>query len=656
MRMRLTLCLLTLGLTQAAIAGTHTITPADISAIRGVSDASIAPDGRRVVYVVQESGDGSKPGPTRLWLTSTDGKPAAQFTGSVDGDGTPRWSHDGTRIGFIANRGADGKATPDGKDPGQLWIADADGHNAHRLGALAGAVSAWRWSPDDRTIAAVVGDKEDPSRAKAPHDTDDKPIPSRVWLIDTSTGDAHPITPPGLIAFDVDFSPDGALLAVRAGDTPGLEDYWYRSRIELRRRDGTLQATLPGRATAAHATFSPDGKRVIYGHFNPSGITGGTAIYDIASAQVRELGAGSPYSLREISWDADGRGLTGIGFVAAHAEFVRVDASTGKVATLAAIKGDPYDFSRARDGSIAFVGSARTQPEEVWLLHDDRVKALTDTNPQVRGWRLGTVSTVQWTNSHDGKTVYGVLVVPADAKPGKPLKLLVQIHGGPLDAWWDGWLGSWHNWAQLLAGHGYAVLMPNPRGSDGQGDAFAEANKGDWGGADYQDILDGVDMLVKKGIADPKRLAIGGWSYGCFMSAWAAGHNDRFRTAIIGAAPTDLASMAMTTDVGYSFVPSYFGDPQANAAAYREHSPLSFVDKVNIPVLILHGEADRRVPPFLSLMFYNALKQRGAPATMVTYPGAPHWFGGSVGTDTASDVQSRVLAWLDAHIEPEAGR
>jgi dipeptidyl aminopeptidase/acylaminoacyl peptidase len=188
--------------------------------------------------------------------------------------------------------------------------------------------------------------------------------------------------------------------------------------------------------------------------------------------------------------------------------------------------------------------------------------------------------------------------------------------------------------------------MPNPRGSEGQGSAFTEMARNDWGGADYQDVLDGLDQIVEQGIADPERVAIGGWSYGGYMSAWAVTQGDRFKTAIVGAGVIDIGGMALSTDTP-DYLPGYFGDPIAQREAYDKHSPIRYADKVKVSVLILHGEQDKRVPVSQGEQFYGALKFNGTPVEMVRYPRGPHWFHER---EHERDVLERVLQWLDTHL------
>jgi dipeptidyl aminopeptidase/acylaminoacyl peptidase len=283
----------------------------------------------------------------------------------------------------------------------------------------------------------------------------------------------------------------------------------------------------------------------------------------------------------------------------------------------------------------------------VWTYSDGRAIALTDTNPQVKEWKLGTEREISWKNSRDGRVIHGILDLPPGYTTGTRSKTIVHVHGGPEEAWTIGWHGNWYNYATMLASHGYAVLLADPRGSEGQGPAFAEANYQDWGGADFQDVMDGVTYLVDQGIADSDRLAIGGWSFGGFMTSWAVTHTDRFKAGMVGAAVTDLYSMAGTTDISPSFEESYFGELQANRSVYDARSPVRFLAQCHTPVLVMHGEADERVPISQGEEFYKGLRFLGRTAEMVRYPREPHIF-----TEREHQIDSltRILKWYDEHL------
>jgi dipeptidyl aminopeptidase/acylaminoacyl peptidase len=299
---------------------------------------------------------------------------------------------------------------------------------------------------------------------------------------------------------------------------------------------------------------------------------------------------------------------------------------------------------------VAYVGQAADVPGDVWVLATTGTpRRLTTLNPQLGQLRLGEVKEITWTNPKDGQLLYGLLITPPNLRPGRRVPTVVQVHGGPEWAWWSGWHGSWHEWGQLLASNGYAVLLPNPRGSDGQGWRFVEANRDDWGGRDLQDILAGVDALVAQGIADPDRLGIGGWSYGGFMTSWTVTQTIRFKAAVVGAAVTDLFSFHGTTDITPSFLRSYFLDlPYRRRPGYDAHSAMSFVQNARTPSLVLHGGSDLRVPVGQGWEFYNALKQLGVETEMVVYPREPHEIGERA---HQADLLRRVLAWYDRFLK-----
>ena len=652
---RLAAVLMASAFALPALADTHTITPDDLVNLKQVADPQITTDGTRIAYTVATPRGEGKPALSRIWRIAATGDAKAMElpAPAAANDSAPRWSSDGLQLLFLSDR-----ALSDGRKPAtilastQVWQVPRDGSAARALTASAGEVLSFSLSQDGRSLAYVALDPLPPelaARSKRKDDAIEVGHPqqfARLWVHDLPDGTARTLTPERMQVHEAVWSPDGKQLALRISTGTTLNDYWYRSHVVLADAgDGRLLRTLCDRASAAPLSWSPDGKRLLYGQLGEHGMTATLFVHDLQDDKRVPLATDWPGTLWGARWQNDAQ-LVGEGQRGVRAEFLRIDASNGKWTMQAQAQAPWQAFSVARNGDVAFVGMSDDTPAEIWSLADGKPRALTSTNPQVAQWSRGQLREISWRSSRDGLRIHGLLMLPPDYKPGTRLPTLVQIHGGPAWAWWSGWLGSWHEWAQLLASHGYAVLMPNPRGSEGQGSAFTEMARNDWGGADYQDVLDGLDQIVEQGIADPKRVAIGGWSYGGYLSAWAVTQGDRFKTAIVGAGVIDIGGMALSTDTP-DYLPGYFGDPVTRRDVYDKHSPIRYADKVKVPVLILHGEQDKRVPISQGEQFYGALKFNGTPVEMVRYPREPHWFHER---EHERDVLERVLLWLDTHL------
>ena len=632
----------------------QTPTAESIASLKTVGDPQISPDGRWIAYTVSTPQRAGKPPRSQIWRVPAQGKqPARALPSPTDTDAEfPRWSHDGRALNFLSDRPLPQTASSAELAKKQLWQVDAQGDDARLLTQSTGDITAYSIDASGKQLAYLAADPLSAQiKAALEAKQDAKRVGeslqfSRVWLQSLPDGKARALTPVGVQVQDVALSPDGKQLAARLSSGTTLNDYWYRSRVVLLdMRSGAVQTTLESRASAFPLQWSPDSQRLLYGRLGDNGMTATPIIHTLANNTILPLGGDWPGTLYLVRWQNDST-LMGEGQRGVRGAFLQFDAATGKWKQLAQPQLPYQAFSVATSGRIAYLGTSATQPVEVWTLEQGRASARTDTNPHVAQWKHGNLRELSWKSSRDGREITGLLLTPPDWKPGTALPTLVQIHGGPAWAWTSGWQGSWHDWGQLLSNHGYAVFLPNPRGSEGQGAAFTELARNDWGGGDFQDILDGVDMLEREGVIDPQRLAIGGWSYGGYMSAWAASHSKRFKTAIVGAGVIDIGAMALTTDTP-DYLPGYFGDPTTQREVYDRHSPIRFARDISVPVLILHGEQDKRVPLHQGQMLYGALQFTGTPVEMVVYPRGPHWF---YEFEHERDVQERVLGWLDQHL------
>ncbi len=659
------------------------IMPADIMSLTYAHDAQISPDGKHILYVTYPTISTQRPTRSTIWIVDTDGKsPPRRFTVSTGLDDRPRWSPDGRSVAFLSNRpnpitaGVTGFAfrpASESPKPGglaippapadeetpaqpsrQLWLMPVDGGEAFPLTAMPNDISDFDWAPDGHAIAFLAADAESvTAKADSAAKRDQKQIDeprglARLWILNLDAHVVRRIMVEGRTINGLRYSPDGSKLALRVAPTTGLNDYFYHSDIMLLDVSSGAPGKLLFHGASGDADWSPDGKRIAFTALREQTIGVRGWVVDVAAGAAHKLGEDYAGTIDALKWASDGRSLIAKSLVGTKFRLSRIDPDNGRFTTLLSFDGEIVDFSQAGNGVIALAGNTPTRPADIWTLGraGGTARVLTDTNPQVKTWRLAKVEEISWTSSKDGRRIFGTLVTPPGYVAGTPTKTVLEGHGGPEGYWWSGWLGSWADWGQLLATHGYVVLLPNPRGSDGQGDDFARAVKGDWGGGDFQDDLDGLDMLIARKYTDPARIGIGGWSYGGFMSAWAVTHSDRFRTAVVGAAPTDIALMGLATDTP-DFIQGYYGDVPQNLAAMDAASSIRFIDRVKVPVLVLHGEEDRRVPAQLGLGFYRGLRLLGKPAEMVVYPREPHWIYEPA---HQLDIQTRVLDWYDSHL------
>jgi dipeptidyl aminopeptidase/acylaminoacyl peptidase len=657
----------------------HVVTPDDIVNLKQVSTPEISPDGLLAAYVVTTPVAAGKHKDAHIWVTPTDGPNRARpFAISAATDIAPRWSPDGRSIAFMSDRrnplgdpshapfqfsftGVEDRADlkeseiqPD--EPGmQLWLLPVSGGEAAPLTYIPGGVKAFRWSRDGRSIAFIRRDQDTKSeRERKKQKFDEIQVDrdykfDRLWIYSVVAHTARLLTRADENIDVFDWSPDGNSIVARVSPTPRIDDYWRVSKVVLLdARTGNVTRTVEEHSGYAEPHWSRDGHRITFSRMREKRITDEHVIFDLDTNKQTRIEDSFPGTIEEMVWTPGGKNILAQAIEGTHTALLSVDVQTGRASALQGVTTSAGEISVSDDGKrIALLGQTPTQPDEVWIYSEGRATRLTDTNPQTSTWALGTEREISWKNARDGHVIHGVVDLPPGFTPGTRYRTIVHVHGGPEEAWTVGWHGNWYNYAAMLASNGFVVLLADPRGSEGQGPAFAEANYQDWGGGDFQDIMDGVDFLVSQGIADADKLAIGGWSFGGFMTSWTVTHTDRFKAGMVGAAVTDLYSMATTTDIAPSFETSYFGDFQANTKFYDEHSPVRFAAKCSTPVLVMHGGADVRVPVSQGEEFYNALRFLGRDVRMVRYPREPHIF---TEREHQADSLARILEWYTSHL------
>jgi len=338
-------------------------------------------------------------------------------------------------------------------------------------------------------------------------------------------------------------------------------------------------------------------------------------------------------------------------------EVVTVPVAGGSRTPLVAPGPAVWDgVHRAADGTLVLLGESAAHPPEVFLAEGPGAapRKLTDSNPWLAQRALAPQRTVVF-EARDGLKLEGLLVEPLGRKGDARVPLVVVVHGGPEGHFSDGWLTRYANPGQVLAGKGFAVFYPNYRGSTGRGLAFSKTSQGDPAGKEFDDLVDGVDHLVKAGLVDPARVGITGGSYGGYATAWGATfYSERFAAGVMFVGISDLASKGGTTDIPVEDIEVHLmSDPWKRADLNRERSPLTWVEKARTPLLILHGTDDPRVHPTQSLMLYRYLKRRGqVPVRLVRYPGEGH---GNRRAASQLDLSIRLVRWFEHYLQGPGG-
>jgi dipeptidyl aminopeptidase/acylaminoacyl peptidase len=645
------------GLAVAALAEETAVwTPELTLKVKRVGAVRVSPDGTRAAFVVGTAVmDGEKS--EWVWqihMSGADGTGAFPLTRSEKSSTAPDWSPDGKWIAFVSARG-DKDAKPN------LWRIRVDGGEAEALTEEKGAVTAPSWSPDGKWIAFLGTDpkgedeeKEDKERRDA-RVVDEKAKMSRLCVVPAEpNADGKRVirkltAGPLHVADDFSWSPDSRAIAFTHQPTPAAND-WTRSDVSVVEvASGTVRPLASSTAAESQPSYSPDGRSIALTVSDSPPSWGGRSRVHVVPAEggtPRALAPTRDEQPQIVGWLKDGRRLL---VAEAHGTVRRLrtlgaDGSPAVDLTPAdmMVEGASLNASRTR---IGYMSQTPETPAEAFISDVEpflpRPLARVQEPPAAP---VGRTEVVSW-KAPDGKTIEGLLTYPVGYAAGSRAPLLVIIHGGPAGVFVRSFLGTPSPYpVAVFSSRGYAVLRGNVRGSGGYGADFRRANYRDWGGGDYRDILSGVDALIARGIADPDRMGVMGWSYGGYMTSWVITQTKRFKAASVGAGVTNLMSFTGTTDIP-SFIPDYFGGEHWDAFdVWRTHSAMFNIKGVTTPTLIQHGEADARVPISQGYELYNALKRQAVPAKMIVYPRQPH---GIQEPKLMLDAMTRNVEWFD---------
>jgi dipeptidyl aminopeptidase/acylaminoacyl peptidase len=601
--------------------------------LKGIGVVRVSPDGKRVAYVVSQAVMAPEKSEylAQIHLANADGSDAVQLTYAEKSSTNPQWSPDSKWLAFTSSRA--------GKN--NLYLLRASGGESEQLTDVKGGVSGFEWSPDGQSIAFLQSDQPSETEEKGSKGKDDwrwideNVKHARLYVVPVAKdaqGKREPrkLTAPDYNITEFNWSPDGKAIVFSHTKTPVANDWTTGDVSVVDVASGKEQVLLSSPAAESDPIYSRDGKWIALTiSDNPPrwGGSGAINILPAAGGTPKVLAASFDEQPDLIGWAADGKHLYYSEVRGTTTRIYGINIDTNAITEIN--KGDSaYGITTVNRTGTMFGFSMQTteKPAEAYVSRADGFTPVqvSRANADMAKLPVGKTEVIRW-KSRDGMDIEGLLSYPVGYEAGKRVPLLLVIHGGPTGVFTQSFTGGPGVYPiATFNAQGYGVLRVNPRGSSGYGKKFRMANYKDWGGADYQDLMTGVDKLIQDGVADENRLGVMGWSYGGFMTSWIITQTKRFKAASIGAPVTNLMSFTGTADIP-SFVPDYFGgQPWENLDLYRAHSAMFNIKGASTPSMIQHGEADIRVPISQSYELYHALKAQGVPVRMLVLPRQPH--------------------------------
>jgi len=618
-------------------------------------DIALSSDGKQVAWVQSTAAST----PKQTFVRETSGNvPAILIKIPISGERTdfdPAWAPDSKTLAVFSGAGEGAQR--------QLWSVKADGSDTKRLTNLNGYAARPRWSHDGKQIAFlyIQGASGGGPLTAAPTTTgviDTAIHNQRIAVLDVANGQLRQVSPENLHIYDYDWSPDDKTFVTTAAPGPGDNNWWIAQIYTINVTNGNATSIHKPSLQVAVPRWSPDGKSIAFieGLMSDEGFHGGDLFTISASgADVQNRTNGRKSSVSSLFWLMPDRILFTeiVGGGGAISE-LNIDNNSvrtiWKGAEALHASGNFPDFAISKDGKFAVAERSTFEtPPEIWVGPIGEWRQLTNSNSAL-STTWGKAESIEWTNK--GFNIQGWLLTPSGSRePGKKHPMVVLIHGGPSSAVtpdWPAGFGMSRAIIAALSARGYYVLMPNPRGSYGQGEEFTRANVKDFGAGDLRDILAGVDTAIKKYPIDPARLGVTGWSYGGYMTMWTVTQTNRFHAAVAGAGIANWQSYYGQNLIGQWMIPFFGASVYDDPAVYEKSSPIRFIKNVKTPTLVVVGERDAECPASQSYEFWHALKTLDVPTQLIVYSGEGHLF---VKPEHQADRLDQTIGWFDKYLK-----
>ncbi|MEL7833121.1 S9 family peptidase [Fodinibius sp. Rm-B-1B1-1] len=629
------------------------LTPDDVAKMQQVNEIAISPSGDKAIYTLQVQANPhkeNKPAMHHLYLTNlSNGNSLPYVTTMSVSDIAFRPNHDA--ITFLGKRSSD--------ETTSLYEISMNGGEAQKIYSFATDMADYEWAPDGNHIAFMAADTVTHERSSLPYHPEiyEENLKQRrgyVGNVAQPGHGPHQLQVEGSV-YQMHWSPNGEKLAISVAPTPLVDDYYMKQVVKVLNHEGdSVLAEIDHKGKLGQIGWSPDGSKLA--------MIAAADIHDPIAGRLFVVSAegGEPVQLKpqyegmfeQFKWTGNNQ-LHYLTSEGVWSTYGRMNAD-GSDMQIIVNRGDTNIslFDRAQSGATIFGASSASHPQELYQLSENSVDRITNTNPWLDNKALGEQKVVSW-QADDSTKLQGILIYPVGYKEGEQYPMITTVHGGPEAHYNHGWVTNYSDAGQVGAAQGYFVFYPNYRGSTGRGEQFAKSSQGDLAGAEFDDIVAGVDELVNGGLANGDQIGVTGGSYGGYATGWmATKYTDRFAAGVMFVGVSDNISKWGTSDIPEELYLVHTRERiWDDYQGYLERSPIYYAGQAQTPLLIMHGKEDTRVDPSQSYELYRHIKTRtDTPVRLVLYPGEGH---GNRNATARYDYNLRMMRWFNQYLKGE---
>ena len=624
--------------------------------VRQFGQVALSPDGKKVAWVEKQlDKGGAATGEQDVYVAEYERnrKPIRITAGPIGAHFNEHdlaWSPDGKRLAFLSDAAKKGQL--------ELYIAPGDGGPARKLTNVPGLLTTPKWAPNGKTVAVLYTENATRDAGPLVAETAETGVireasfEQRLAVVDVASGALRQVTPADTYIYEYDWAPDGKKIVLTAAKGNGDNNWYVAELYAVEVSSGRMQTLYKPKLQIGRPAVSADGKYVAFieGLMSDEDSVGGDVfVMPLESGTPRNLTPERKASASAVAWTSDGK-IIDMENVDGESSIARIDLDSGTIEAqyhapeLLTAGFWSTSLSLTPDGkTAAFLRSSFAEPPEVWAGPIGKWKQVTHENTKVKpAW--GEAKSLHWKS--DEFEVQGWLIYPKNFDASKKYPMVVCVHGGPGSGVQPHWPSA-YSYMMALPAKGYFVFLPNPRGSFGKGEAFTQANVKDFGYGDWRDILSGVDEVLRTAPVDEHRLGLTGWSYGGYMTMWGVTQTDRFRAAVAGAGVANWLSYYGENKIDQWMIPFFGKSVYEDPEAYARSAPMTYINTVKTPTLVIVGDSDGECPTPQSYEFWHALKTLGVETELVVYEHEGHLF---VKPEHLRDVIKRATAWFDGHL------